>query len=67
MTGSDWVCRNCAVVGLGTRRFRCIKGGFEYLSGYIEFWLRLIGVRSVVSLTVEHSWDGRAVDMNGHP
>jgi FMN-dependent NADH-azoreductase len=37
--------------------------GFEYLSGYIEFWLRFIGVRSVVSLTVEHSWDGRAVDM----
>jgi FMN-dependent NADH-azoreductase len=37
--------------------------GFEYLSGYIEFWLRFIGVRSVVSLTVEHSWDGRAADM----
>jgi FMN-dependent NADH-azoreductase len=37
--------------------------GFEYLSGYVEFWLRFIGVRSVVSLTVEHSWDGRAVDM----
>ena len=37
--------------------------GFQYLSGYIEFWLRFIGVRSVVSLTVEHSWDGRAVDM----
>jgi FMN-dependent NADH-azoreductase len=37
--------------------------GFEYLSGYIEFWLRFIGVRNVVSLTVEHSWDGRAVDM----
>jgi FMN-dependent NADH-azoreductase len=37
--------------------------GFEYLSGYVEFWLRFIGVRSVVSLTVEHTWDGRAVDM----
>src|SRR5258706_13758477 len=37
--------------------------GFEYLSGYVEFWLRLIGVRSVVTLTVEHTWDGRAVDM----
>jgi FMN-dependent NADH-azoreductase len=36
--------------------------GFEYLSGYVEFWLRFIGVRNV-SLTVEHSWDGRAVDM----
>ena len=37
--------------------------GFEYLSGYVEFWLRFIGVRRVVTLTVEHSWDGRAVDM----
>jgi FMN-dependent NADH-azoreductase len=37
--------------------------GFEFLSGYIEFWLRFIGVRDVVSLTVEHSWDGRALDM----
>jgi len=37
--------------------------GFNYLSGYVEFWLRFIGVRSVVSLTVEHTWDGRAVDM----
>ena len=37
--------------------------GFEYLSGYVEFWLRFIGVRSVVTLTVEHSWDGPAVDM----
>jgi FMN-dependent NADH-azoreductase len=39
------------------------RPGFEYVSGYIEFWLQFIGVRSVVSLTVEHSWDGRAVDM----
>ncbi len=37
--------------------------GFEFLSGYVEFWLRFIGVRNVVSLTVEHSWDGRAVEM----
>ena len=29
----------------------------------MEFWLRFIGVRSVVTLTVEHTWDGRAVDM----
>jgi FMN-dependent NADH-azoreductase len=36
--------------------------GFQYLSGYIEFWLRFMGVRSVVSLTVEHSWDGHATD-----
>jgi FMN-dependent NADH-azoreductase len=37
--------------------------GFKYLSGYVEFWLQFIGVRSVASLAVEHSWDGRAVDM----
>jgi FMN-dependent NADH-azoreductase len=37
--------------------------GFEYLSGHVEFWLRFIGVRDVVALTVEHSWDGRAVEM----
>ena len=37
--------------------------GFKYLSGYVEFWLQFIGVRSVVSLTVEHTWDGRAVGM----
>ena len=37
--------------------------GFKYLSGYVEFWLQFIGVRSVVSLAVEHTWDGRAVDM----
>jgi FMN-dependent NADH-azoreductase len=37
--------------------------GFKYLSGYVDFWLKFIGVRSVVSLTVEHTWDGRAVDM----
>jgi FMN-dependent NADH-azoreductase len=44
--------------------FRTVsQPGFEYLSGYVEFWLRFIGVRSVVTLAVEHSWDGRAVDM----
>jgi FMN-dependent NADH-azoreductase len=37
--------------------------GFAYLSGYIEFWLRFIGVRHIVSLTVEHTGDGLAVDM----
>jgi FMN-dependent NADH-azoreductase len=37
--------------------------GFQYLSGYIEFWLRFIGVREVVTLTLEHTWDGRAVEM----
>jgi FMN-dependent NADH-azoreductase len=40
-----------------------VQPGFKYLSGYVEFWLQFIGVRSVVTLTVEHSWDGRAVDM----
>jgi FMN-dependent NADH-azoreductase len=33
------------------------------LSGYVEFWLRFIGVREVVTLALEHTWDGRAVDM----
>src|ERR1700721_1930490 len=28
--------------------------GFKYLGGYVEFWLRFIGIRKVVSLTVEH-------------
>ena len=37
--------------------------GFQYLSGYVEFWLRFIGVNEVVTLTLEHTWDGRAVDM----
>ena len=37
--------------------------GFRYLSGYVEFWLRFIGVREVVTLTLEHTWDGRAADM----
>jgi FMN-dependent NADH-azoreductase len=37
--------------------------GFQYLRGYIEFWLRFIGVREVVTLTLEHTWDGRAADM----
>ena len=37
--------------------------GFQYLSGYVEFWLRFIGVREVVTLTLEHRWDGHAIDM----
>ncbi|HSZ50658.1 MAG TPA: NAD(P)H-dependent oxidoreductase [Caulobacteraceae bacterium] len=37
--------------------------GFQYLSGYVEFWLRFIGVKEVVTLTLEHTWDGRAIDM----
>ena len=35
--------------------------GFEYLSSCVEFWLRFIGVRSVVALTVEHTWDAGTV------
>jgi FMN-dependent NADH-azoreductase len=30
---------------------------------YIEFWLHFIGVRSITAMTVEHTWDGRALDM----
>ena len=37
--------------------------GFQYLSGYVEFWLRFIGVTQVVTLTLEHTWDGHAIDM----
>jgi FMN-dependent NADH-azoreductase len=37
--------------------------GFQYLAGYIEFWLRFIGVREVATLTLEHTWDGGATDM----
>jgi FMN-dependent NADH-azoreductase len=37
--------------------------GFAHLSGYVEFWLRFIGVRNVVTLTLEHTWDGRATEM----
>jgi FMN-dependent NADH-azoreductase len=29
--------------------------GFQYLSGYVEFWLRFIGVREVVTLALEHT------------
>ncbi|MDE1148297.1 MAG: NAD(P)H-dependent oxidoreductase [Azospirillaceae bacterium] len=36
--------------------------GFSHLSGYIEFWLPFIGVREIVTLPVEHTWDGRAAD-----
>jgi FMN-dependent NADH-azoreductase len=37
--------------------------GFDYLARYIEFWLRFIGVRSITTMTVEHTWDGRSLDM----
>ncbi len=37
--------------------------GFEYVTNYVEFWLRFIGVRDVTAMTVEHTWDGRAQDM----
>ena len=37
--------------------------GFEYVTKYIEFWLHFIGVRSITAMTVEHTWDRRAVDM----
>lgn len=37
--------------------------GFEYVTGYVEFWLRFIGVRTITAMTVEHTWDGRAQDM----
>jgi FMN-dependent NADH-azoreductase len=37
--------------------------GFEYVTQYIEFWLHFIGVRSITAMTVEHTWDGRALDM----
>ena len=37
--------------------------GFEYVANYIEFWLHFIGVRSITTMTVEHTWDGRAIDM----
>lgn len=30
---------------------------FDHQSSYIEFWLRLIGVREVRTLIVEHTWD----------
>jgi FMN-dependent NADH-azoreductase len=35
---------------------------FEYVTKYMEFWLRFIGVRSITAMTVEHTWDGRALD-----
>ena len=33
---------------------------YDHQSSYIEFWLRLIGVREVRTLVVEHTWDGLA-------
>ena len=35
--------------------------GFEYVAKYVEFWLHFIGVRSITTMTVEHTWDGRAI------
>ena len=32
-------------------------GQYDHQSSYIEFWLRLIGVREVRTLVVEHTWD----------
>ena len=40
--------------------------GFEYVAKYIEFWLHFIGVRDITAMTVEHTWDGRALDMIEH-
>ena len=37
--------------------------GFEYAAKYIEFWLNFIGVRNISTMTIEHTWDGRAQDM----
>jgi FMN-dependent NADH-azoreductase len=37
--------------------------GFEYVTKYVEFWLHFIGVRSITAMTVEHTWDGLALDM----
>ena len=37
--------------------------GFEYVTKYIEFWLHFIGVHSITAMIVEHTWDGRALDM----
>ena len=37
--------------------------GFEYVTKYIEFLLHFIGVHSITAMTVEHTWDGRALDM----
>jgi hypothetical protein len=42
---------------------RCLSRASKDLSDYIEFWLRFMGVGNVVSLFVEHTCDGRAIDM----
>jgi FMN-dependent NADH-azoreductase len=36
--------------------------GFEYVTKYLEFWLHFIGVRSITAMSVEHTWDSRALD-----
>ena len=40
-----------------------LRLAFEYVTKYIEFWLHFIGVHSITAMTVEHTWDGRALDM----
>ena len=40
--------------------------GFDYVTKYVEFWLHFIGVRTITAMTVEHTWDGRALDMIDH-
>ncbi len=34
--------------------------GFEHQADYIDFWLKFIGVANVLSIQLEHTWDGRA-------
>lgn len=34
--------------------------GFEHQTAYIDFWLKFIGVAEVLSIQLEHTWDGRA-------
>ena len=40
-----------------------LRMALDYVTKYIEFWLRFIGVRSITAMTVEHTWDGRALNM----
>jgi FMN-dependent NADH-azoreductase len=38
-----------------------IRGtGFEHQAGYIDFWLKFIGVDEVRTIMVEHTWDAKA-------
>jgi FMN-dependent NADH-azoreductase len=34
--------------------------GFEHQAAYMDFWLKFIGVAEVLSIEVEHTWDGHA-------